>query len=73
MGKRFGLGLEGGWLMSVPVVDDMDASMQEAEGPEEALGGQKQIGAGSEIQDPGKGLMDEGGLELCLQPMVEGR
>ncbi|RXI03259.1 hypothetical protein DVH24_003911 [Malus domestica] len=29
VGKRFGLGPEGGWSMSVPVVQDMDESMQE--------------------------------------------
>lgn len=31
--------------MSVLVLEDMDENMQEGEGPEEALGGQKQIGA----------------------------
>lgn len=47
VGKRFGLGTEGGWSMSIPVMEDMDESMLESEGPEEVLDRQKKIGAAS--------------------------
>ena len=73
VGKRFGLGPEGGWSMSVLLVEDMDESMQECEGPEEVSGGHKQISGPLKLQDLGKGLMEEGGLVLCSLPMVEGR
>lgn len=45
MGKRFGLGPDGGWSMLVPIVESIDEIMKEDEEPEAMMGGRNQIGA----------------------------
>lgn len=59
--------------MSVPIMEDIDEIMRDDEEPEETLRGRNQIVAAFGIQALWNGTMEEGGLELCSQTMVEGR
>lgn len=42
VGKRFGIGPDGGWTMTVAIVDDMDDIMEEHVGAKDKFGGGNQ-------------------------------
>lgn len=60
MGKRFGLGPNGGWTMT-GVMDDI---MEEHVGAEDKFGGGNQDGVSSEVHESWNGGTDEHGLGL---------